>query len=367
MVFRFEDVVEVARNAEVFSSDENNARESPRNHLLAEGYGDGFYEWPRMQRSDVPLHARMRGMLARDFAPRPLEARRALIEGVVDELLAAVDPARVEVITELARPLAYRVISDMLGMPPGGDEQLLMEASYAFTRANMEPFPTLDDVRVAQDSLQLMSNDLGQLVEWKRTHRGDDLMSLLIKAEEDGGLTAAELRSQVNLLFAASHITTVSQIALAFLALMRSRPAWERLGREPDVVNNGVEELVRYDSTIQVIWRAAARDCELAGVKIPAGYHVLAWNGSANRDETHWGPTADDIDPGRARLRDSVSFGRGIHLCLGAWLARLEMQALIGAVASRYPGTTLMEEPRWRTNIALRGVESLTLNLEAKG
>ena len=126
----------------------------------------------------------------------------------------------------------------------------------------------------------------------------------------------------------------------------------------------GVDELLRYDNTIQLGWRTTPADREVGGVAIPGGASVVAWVGSANRDPDYWGPTVDQLDLRRKDSCDHLSFGSGAHLCLGASLARAEIRAVVGALAQRFPKLSLVtEQPQWAENTSIRGVTELVIHL----
>ncbi|MGH9305629.1 MAG: cytochrome P450, partial [Acidimicrobiales bacterium] len=202
------------------------------------------------------------------------------------------------------------------------------------------------------------------LIDHRRRRPGDDLLSALIAAEEEGDrLTQDELLSILVLLLVAGHETTVNLIGNAVLNMMRHRDQWERLVAESGLVNSAVEEVLRFDPPVQFDGRQATADIEIGGVVIPEGHFVLLVLGAANRDPAvfHDGFV---FDISRAEARHHLSFGFGIHHCLGAPLARMEAQVALSSLAQRAPSMTLMsDEVTYRENFILRGLETLPLAL----
>jgi cytochrome P450 len=198
-------------------------------------------------------------------------------------------------------------------------------------------------------------------IEWKRRNPADDLLSAMIAAEEDGErLGAEELVANVVLLYLAGHETTVNLIGNGTMALLTHRDQLERLAADPDLDANAVDELLRYDSPVQVSRRIATTEIEVAGEAVEPGELVLTLLGSANRDEERWGPTAAHLDLGREGAGSHLSFGSGIHHCLGSALARLEGAEAIPALVRRFPAMELAtDRPAWNGRIILRGLDEL--------
>lgn len=364
MVFRDDDVRFAVRH---LSSRLANAPDTERTRRLVRAWGDGILTHPHLSRSDPPDHTRLRRVVARAFTPRMAEDLRPRIRAVLDDLLQPMtDGGPVELLSHLAHPLPYQVMCSLLGYPTGRNDELLLECTHAFVTATMEPFLTDAQMATVVEANRVLTAQITEAVEWKRRNLGDDIISLLLGAEDGrAALTPAEVVDQVRLLFAAGHETTVNSIGNAVAALLRHPDQWARLVESPDRVGHAVEELLRYDNTIQIAWRTTAADVEIGGVAIPAGNDVIAWIGSANRDPRRWGPTADQLDIARAGADGHVSFGAGPHLCLGAALARTETQEVLRALATRFPGTRLVaEDLRWRPQVGVRGLFELPLELK---
>ena len=365
ILFRYEDVQRLLRDTTLSVEDDNALQEGPRAELFEQVLGDGDPERRRrgaraMLNVDPPDHTRLRRLVSKAFTPRRIEDLRPLVERLVDEALdRAAASGRMDVIAELAFPLPFTVISEMLGMPDG-DRDAIRDWSHAIVKT-LDPIITEDEVREAFVASDAMTDHIGEVLAWKRAHPADDLLTALLRAEEDGDrLTPDELRDQVVLLFIAGHETTVNLIGNGALALLRHRDQLERWRDDPGLDANAVDELLRYDAPVQFSRRIAVTAFEIGGRTIPAGTFVLAGLASSNRDPAFWGPTADDLDLGRPNAAQHLSFGSGSHFCLGAALARLEGQVALGRLIRRFPDLEVADPgPAWNGRINLRGLDRL--------
>src|SRR4029079_16014841 len=201
-----------------------------------------------------------------------------------------------------------------------------------------------------------------RLFELRRKDPGDDLTTQLLQAEEEGSkLSNEELYTNIVLLFGAGHETTVNLIGNGLLALYRNPDQLALLKARPELITNAIEEFLRYDSSVQMSGRVALEDIDdLGGKRIPKGESVLCLLGSANRDPAVYPDRPDQLDITRQRIRP-LSFAGGIHLCLGAQLARIEAEVAISTLLRRLPGLRLddPENPEWRPTFVLRGLKSL--------
>ena len=312
---------------------------------------------------DPPDHTRLRRLVSSAFTIRRVDRLRqrvrVLVTDLLDDIAADTAPGDpVDLITRFAFPLPFVVISELLGMPDGDRDQL-RDWSHTMTRS-IEPFSDEDTIRRMLAAGDQMFAHVDDAIEWKRANPADDLLSGMIAAEEDGqGLTPTELRDQVVLLYLAGHETTVNLIGNGTLALLRHRDQLERLAADPSLDAVAIDELLRYDSPVQLSRRIVTTDVEIAGQAIAAGELVLTLLGSANRDEAKWGPTAADLDLGREGAGTHLSFGSGIHHCLGSALARLEGAEAVPALVRRFPAMELATDPAWNGRIVLRGLDSL--------
>ena len=319
---------------------------------------------------DPPDHTRLRRLVSSAFTVRRIERLRERVGTLVQDLLDEVDAAGrdgepVDLISRFAFPLPFTVISELLGMPDGNRDEL---RSWSHDMTNsIEPFQDEPTLRRMMAAGEKMFAHIDEVIEWKRRNPADDLLSGMIAAEEDGDrLTQDELRDQVVLLYLAGHETTVNLIGNGTLALLRHRDQLERLVGDPSLDAPAVDELLRYDSPVQVSRRITTTEVEIAGETVGPGEAVLTLLGSSNRDETRWGPTAADLDLGREGAGAHLSFGSGIHHCLGSALARLEGAEAVPALVRRFPAMELAaDEPAWNGRIVLRGLDALPVALAA--
>jgi cytochrome P450 len=319
---------------------------------------------------DPPDHTRLRRLVASTFTVRRIEQLRprvrALAAGLLDDLAeagAAGEP--VDILAGYAFPLPFIVISELLGMPEG--DRLQLRAWSREMTLSLEPLVDEATLRRIAGAADKMLAHVAAAIEWKRANPADDLLSDLIAAEEDGDrLSEDELMQQVVLLYLAGHETTVNLIGNGTLALLRNRDQLERLVADPSLDAGAVDELLRYDAPVQFSRRIVMTEMEVGGQTALPGELVLTLLGSANRDEEHWGPTADRLDLGREGASGHLSFGSGIHHCLGAALARLEGAEAIPALVRRFPGMELAtDRPAWNGRMILRGLDNLTVSLAA--
>ncbi|HEY7104832.1 MAG TPA: cytochrome P450 [Acidimicrobiia bacterium] len=366
-LFRYDDCVRFLRDPSLSVEDRNVAGRNPRAELREEVFGERAAE--RGSRSilnlDPPDHTRIRGIVQKVFTPRAIERLAPRVEQLVDGALddIAARGTDMELIADLAFPLPFQVISDMLGMPDA-DRAELRDWAHTLT-LGLEPVLAqmhLDEIVAASDK---MVTHVLDAIEWKRAHPADDLLTALIAAEHEGErLTSAELVDQVVLLFVAGHETTVNLIGNGTLALLRNREQLERWQRDRSIAPNAVDELLRFDSPVQFSRRVTTRAVEVDGREIQPGAFVFIALAAANRDPAHWGDDADTLDLSRANAASHLAFGSGVHHCLGAALARLEGRIALGSLVDRFPTMALAtDEPRWNGRLVLRGLDELPVSL----
>jgi cytochrome P450 len=315
---------------------------------------------------DPPDHHRLRRLVSKVFTPRTIEELRPRIQQLVDEHLdvALAAGGDVDLIAALAFPLPFIVISEMLGIPEGRDRSQLREWSGAVVKT-FDPILTRDESLAAFEAMDNINAYVNEVIGWKREHPSDDLLSKLVAAEDEGDrLSEIELTEQVMLLYVAGHETTVNLIGNGMLALLRNRDQLELLAHGTSVDNTFVDELLRYDSPVQMSRRITLAPYEIGDTTVGAGSILMTCLGSANRDAAKWGPTADELDLRRADARDHMSFGGGFHSCLGAHLARLEAQVAITTLVRRFDRVELAaEHPAHNGRIVLRGLAELPVTL----
>jgi cytochrome P450 len=309
--------------------------------------------------ADVPYHSRLRGLVSKAFTPRMVTRMEPYIQRIVDDLLDAVqDKGRTDVIADLALQLPCTVIMEMLGLPVE-DRQQFKEWSDDFAAALGMVRHKPELYQAAGKSISEATGYICNLRERRLTEPKDDLLSALAAVAEEGErLNNPEMVANTLLLLAVGHETTTMQIGNGLLALMRNRDQMEKLKQDPSLIGPAVEELLRYDSSVQVLWRYAAEDVEVGGKLIREGQFLNLVTGAANRDPAQF-PEPDRLDLARAD-NDHLSFGGGIHFCLGAPLARLQVQIAIQTILRRMPNLKLeTEDLEWQESPTFRGVVSL--------
>ncbi len=312
---------------------------------------------------DPPDHTRLRKLVSSVFTPRRVADLAPMIERIVDEHLDAVaDRGEMDLIADLAFPLPFAVISEMLGMPDGDSAQL---REWSHTLVKILDFTIgPEELMAAVIAGENLREHIANVIEWKRSNLGDDLLSALILAEDNGDvLSDIELIDQVNVLFIAGHETTVNLIGNGTWALLQNRDQLELLRDDPTVEATAIDELLRYDSPVQISRRITLEPIQVGGHDVAAGTFVLTSLGSANRDPAVFGPTADQLDLRRADAARHLAFGSGTHHCLGASLARMEGTIAITRLIRRFPELQAMSAPAWNGRLVLRGMDSLQLSL----
>lgn len=314
---------------------------------------------------DPPDHTRLRGLVNKAFTPGVVENMRGLVQELVDKMLATVkEQGRMDVITDLANPLPATVIAELLGVP-GKDHQQFKKWSddIAVALSGIDSGATRDELQalyvIAQKSVLELSSYFREKVVELRLHPRENLLSALVQAEEQGDrLTEEELFANCVLLMIAGHETTTNLIANGILALLRNPSQQKALMLNPDLIVSAVEELLRYDSPVQKMGRIALADIRIGGKQIQKGQLVCFSFAAGNRDpEQFASPNQLDIT---RRPNRHLTFGHGLHYCVGAALARLEGQIAVNTVLSRMPKLRLASENlEWHRNFTLRGLKSL--------
>ena len=311
---------------------------------------------------DPPDHTRLRRLVTLAFTTSAIERLRPRIQQLVDDVLdVAAERGSMEMVDELAFTMPFQVISDMLALPTDRSDEI-RDWSEALT-ASLEP--TADDrvMDEAEAASVQMGDYLRDVIEHRRTHLGDDLLSALLVVEEAGDrLSTAELLSFVVLLYVAGHETTVNLIGNGTLALLRHPDELRRWANDPSYDNTAVDELLRYDGPVQQTVRVPTQNVRYGDVEVAAGTMVMTVLGAANHDPGVFDdPHVLRLD--RANAGRHLAFSGGVHYCLGASLAKLEASVAIGSLIRRFPDVQLAGEPHWRDRLTIRGVDHLPLSL----
>jgi cytochrome P450 len=334
------------------------------------GAGDGLADGARRENGghrqsmlfrDPPHHTRLRDAVSRAFTPRAVEALRPRIQAHVDGLLDRVAPSGwMDVVADLAEPLPRAVIGELLGIPEA-HRPACADWSAAVARS-LDALPILEDrplVAEGQMARRALGGYVRELIAARRARPGSDLVSTLVEAADgDGLLSDSELVAMTVLLLVAGTETTVSLIGTTVWALLRHPGELARLREAAWLLPAVVEEAMRWESPVQRTWRIARTDIAIAGQTISRGALVVLLLGAANRDPARFAdPDRFDI---RRRDLGHVAFGAGVHVCLGAFLARLETQVAVSSLLRRQPTLQLASDRAvWRPTATLRGLATL--------
>jgi cytochrome P450 len=308
--------------------------------------------------SEPPKHTRLKSLISKAFNPVTIRALRPDIERLAGELLdRAADLGEFDLIGDVAEPLPVKVIAHLLGFPES-DEHLLRPWSQAIVKM-YEVSPTEQHKADARAAAHDFAEYVHGLMLERKANPGSDLISTLAAVEEDGQkLNAHELIATCVLLLNAGHEASVNGFGNGAVAALSRPDVIRPLRDDPHGVGpTAVEEFLRFDSPLQLFERTATADTEIGGVVVREGQKIAALLGSANRDEDVFDtPTQMDLTRDR---NPHIGFGAGIHFCIGAPLARLEMNVVLPAVFERFPALELSSDPKRRPGFVLRGYEAV--------
>ena len=350
---RHADVDAILRDHRRFANDPRKGTLSPRQRALLPPA-----EELTLLFIDPPDHARLRALVTRAFTQRAVNALEPRIRAVLGALLDGIaDPGAFDLMQAVARPLPVMAIAEMLGVPAGDRDRF---GVWSARRARMlEPTISPRERAAGVEAGQAFDAWFRPIIEQRAAAPRDDIVSALVQAREEGGrLSERETLNMLRLLVIAGNETTANLIGNGMLALLRNPGELRRLRDDPGLIPAAVDELLRFDSPVQTDFRRVLADCEVNGFPLRARDNLVLSLGAANRDPAAFADP-DRLDVGR-RPGAHLSFGRGIHHCLGAALARLEGRIAFEMLLERFPRIELLDSrPRFRGGIVLRGLESL--------
>ena len=359
---RYDDVVNTLRNNDFSRDIELNANlpETPTRKFKRENVRS-----KSILNLDPPDHTRLRRLVSKSFTPSAIDRLRPRIQELVDASLAnAKRTGEIELVEELAFPVPFLVISDLLAMPTDrGDE--LREWSQIIT-ATLEPTTGVEDLERGEVAIGKMRPYLEEIIQHRRQHMGDDMLSSLIAVEEQGEkLNNDELMSFVILLYIAGHETTVNLIGNSVHALLSHSDQLAIMRRESCTANM-VDELLRYNGPVQHTIRTPLVDIDLevegSKTTIEKGALVLASLAAANHDASVFS-NPHKLDFSRTNSNRHVAFSAGVHYCLGASLAKLETEIAVGTLVREFKNIEIAGEPEWRDRLTIRGAVKLNLRV----
>lgn len=342
---RYEDVDMVLRDHRRFSK--NDGRED---------------EYRSMLHHDPPDHTRLRSLVSKAFTPRAVRELHPRVQRIVDDLLSELEGKdRFDLIESLAFPMPVTVIAEMLGVP-AQDMDRFKHWSNDIS-LTIEPSLREDQIRRVERASEKLYDYFESIIEERRREPQDDMITALLNAEDEGDrLTHEELLGTLVLLLVAGNETTRNLIGNGMRALLKHPDQLRKLRDNPDLLDSAINELLRFDSPVQLDGRLVHSDVEVAGHRIRAGQRILCAIGAANRDPSAF-TEPDKLDIERNES-SHIAFGRGIHHCLGAPLAMLEARAAFSALLDRFSHIELVSEPVYRKQVVLRGVEELWVEVE---
>jgi len=363
---RYDDIGSTLRSADFSRDIEANAKESSDPTMQAK-------RERRRSRSgaksilnlDPPDHTRLRRLVSKAFTPTAIERLRPRIQSLVDSALdAAATQGGLELIDDIAFPIPFQVISDLLDMPTDRAEEM-RDWSQVITLA-LEPTSTLEDLDRTDAAIAELVPYLIGVIDDRRRHPGDDLLSSLLAVEDDGDtLSIEELISFVVLLYIAGHETTVNLIGNSVNALLAHPDQLAFWRTNPQGANAYVDELLRFDGPVQQTVRVpmvpVTYETSSGPITVEPGTVVTTVLGAANHDPRMF-EMPHRLDLSRTNASRHMAFAAGIHYCLGSSLAKLEAEIAVGSLITRFPTMTPVGDISWRDRLTIRGVDRLELS-----
>src|SRR5258707_11700055 len=317
---------------------------------------------------DPPGHTRQRTLMLKTFTPRMLEAFRPTVQKLVDELIdQRLAEGKMDIVADLAYPLPSNVILDLLGIPRSGRPYIKASAEAINEFVATIFFYGAEIWQRLAGVFAEVTAYLKSLIAERRKHPGEDLLTRMVQAEENGDiLSEDEIAIATNFLLFAGHETTASLIGVGLYAVLPNPEQPAQLRTVPAKIPQAVEELLRYVSPVHMLARRALQDVVIRGVTIPRESSIYLLIGAANRDAEKFA-NPEKLDINRPAVR-SLGFGYGIHYCIGAALARMESQVAFETIIRRLPNLQLVgETPEFRPNYSLRGLFSLPVEFSPEG
>ncbi len=355
---RYEDVQNTLRDRSLGHTDDSMMTEEQLAEISANAAIRGLRQ--TMLLKNPPDHTRLRGLVVKAFDARRTEAMRERIRAIANELVDGfIDAGSGDLVSLFTHPLPVIVICDMLGIPEADQAEFVSGSRVNGRLIDPSPMSAAELEESNRRSAESQAY-FESICDARRAEPQDDLITALVQSEtEHGTLSREELTANISLLFAAGHETTVNLLGNALIALYRNRGQLELLRADLTRMPQAAEEFLRYDSSVQLTARDALEDTEVCGIKVPRGGSVLTILGAANRDPDVF-DHPDQLDIRREKVKP-LSFGGGIHLCLGAQLARIEADEALKVLLERLPGLELddPQRPQWKNTITLRGVTAL--------
>ncbi len=325
-------------------------------------YGD---KHPKMKRRSIlslnpPDHTRIRNLASRSFTPRAIEQLKPFIENLSENLLRPNDTHEIDLITQFAAPLPAYVIAKLMGVPEK-DMPRFKILSDEFAKL-LNPLSSDDDIYNGFVAKGELGKYFSNLMEIKKRDPSDDLLSKIVTDMEGGyNITVEELLTLCTLLLVAGHETTTNLIGNGFYALMKNREQMNMLIDDRSLIKNAIEEMLRYDPPVQMVGRVSMTDeISIEGLDVAKNKFIAVMVGSANHDEEIFNEP-EKFDITRKEIRH-LSFSEGIHFCLGAPLARVEGAIAFDKLLDRLKGGKIIEQPRYRGNYNMRGLEHLRIS-----
>lgn len=375
IVTRHDLLSEVLRDPGTYSSRRGRSLQplsgADREDLIA-AQSEGYPRLATLLTADPPQHTRFRRLVSKAFSPPAIAAREPLVRGIATRLIDSwFEASRIEFVEQFAVPLPLEVIAGALNVPDDRLEDFKRWSDDTVVGFGNQP--TMAQILAAERGVNDLQHYLAGELAARRVLPQDDLLTALLDARIDDDdpeiadrreLDVPEVLSIIQQLLVGGNETTTKMLTEMVRRLAEDPDLWRRVKNDPSLIPSVVEEAIRFASPVQAIWRVAARDTELGGVAIPRGSRLVVSFGSANRDEVVFAD-ADDFQPDRANLHEHLGFGRGVHFCIGASLARMEgrvaLEELTARLASLSPADT--NDFTYHDSFMLRGLLKLDLDI----